>query len=84
MSDQAAHRLIWGIVEQACRDYMYFKRRQSVYRPYTNYAREYESVVRFFRSKWWDCLMPNVDGNSVMKKLDEIMSKGEQINVCEQ
>ena len=84
MSDESAHLLIWAIVEKACNDYLFYKRQVQKYSRNTNYIREYNSTVMFFRSTWFDTLMPNIAGEKVIEKLDQIYNKGETIDVCEQ
>ena len=85
MSDTAAQRLIFAICMQACHDYAKFKRKLEIYPRDTEYQREYNDTIIFFKSAWYESLMPNIDGRSLMRQIDKIIGTGKDIDdVCEQ
>lgn len=63
ITDAGADNIRIAIVELACHDYLKAK----------EYRRldEIDSLTRFFRSQWYRELLPKVDGEYLMRKLDE-------------
>lgn len=76
MNDEGIHRLCAGIVARACKDYV-LRKRHIINCPVWTSEHDYrkallEETKNFFLGSWYEVIMPNIDGESVLKRLDEI------------
>lgn len=77
MNSDGAHRLTFEIVNRACDDYVMLKRAKFkghkghiVDGKIVDIDSEINRIVRFFKSEWYAQLMPNIDPNKLIEKLD--------------
>ena len=77
MNSEGAHRLTYEIVNRACDDYVMLKRAKFKGRKghiidgkIVDIDSELRRIVRFFHSEWYSQLMPNIDPNKLIEKLD--------------
>lgn len=77
MNNDGANRLAFEIVNRACDDYVSLKRAKYKGEKYfmiNGHSVEIDSelnrIVRFFKSEWYSQLMPNIDPNKLIEKLD--------------
>ena len=77
MNSDGAHRLAFEIVNRACDDYVMLKRAKIkghrghfIDGKIVDIDSELRRIVRFFHSEWYAHLMPNIDPNKLIEKLD--------------
>lgn len=100
MNNDGANRLAFEIVNRACDDYVSLKRSKAKGYKYSlmnghniDIDSELNRIVRFFKSEWYAQLMPNIDPNKLIEKLDfkamivrdkeSLEREKELTNVCE-
>ena len=100
MNNDGANRLAFEIVNRACDDYVMLKRAKNKGHKYTlmdghnkDIDSEIKRIIKFFKSEWYAQLMPNIDPNKLIEKLDfkamivrdkESLEKEKELtNVCE-
>lgn len=100
MNNDGANRLAFEIVNRACDDYVMLKRAKNKgYKYYLmdghnkDVDTELKRIIKFFKSEWYAQLMPNIDPNKLIEKLDfkamivrdkESLEKEKELtNVCE-
>lgn len=100
MNKDGANRLAFEIVNRACDDYVLLKKSKAKGYKYSlmsghsiDIDSELNRIVRFFKSEWYAQLMPNIDPNKLIEKLDfkamivrdkeSLEREKELTNVCE-